>query len=225
MYIPSANREDNPSELRRFMRESPLCALVSLSSRGLVATHLPVVLHESDSAFGVLRCHVARGNSQWRDLDDKVEALAIFTGPHHFISASWYPGKKTHGREVPTWNYIAVHAYGHLRAIEDPDWILEHVRSLTDQQEAIAQAPWKVSDAPPEFIAKMTRAIVGLELQINHVEGRWKASQNRTEEDALAVMLELDRLGTPESAAMRDLIRERRPQGKPEALPYEDHNK
>ena len=222
MYIPAANRESDPAELRRFMRAFPLCALISMSSQGLVASHIPVVLHESGSDFGVLRGHVARGNPQWRDLDPAVEALAIFSGPQHFISASWYPGAKIHGREVPTWNYIAVHAYGKLRAIEDPAWILEHVTTLTDQQERIAAVPWKVSDAPPEFIAKMTRAIVGLELRISRVEGRWKASQNRVEEDAAAVMTELDRLGTPESATMRDLIRERRPHGTPTALPYQD---
>ena len=107
------------------------------------ASHIPVVLHEGESGFGVLRCHVARGNSQWRDFEGSVEALAIFTGPQHFISASWYPGKKTHGREVPTWNYVAVHAYGRLRAIEDPEWILEHVRTLTDQQEVIVEVPWQ----------------------------------------------------------------------------------
>lgn len=211
MYIPAANREEDPVELRRFMRENPLCALVSLSARGLIATHLPVVLHDTDSGFGVLRCHVARGNPQWSEFSAEVETLAIFTGPQHFISASWYPGKRTHGKEVPTWNYVAVHAYGRLRAVEDPEWLLEHVKTLTDQQEVIADVPWKVSDAPPEFIGKMARGIVGLELQISRVEGRWKASQNRTEEDALAVMTELDRLRTPESTKMRDLIRERRP--------------
>ncbi len=221
MYIPAANRESDPAELRRFMRENPLCTLVSMSSHGLVASHIPVVLHESEISLGVLRCHVARGNSQWSDFDDRVEALAIFTGPQHFISASWYPGVKTHGREVPTWNYVAVHAYGQLRVIEDPAWILEHVKSLTDQEEAMAAAPWRVSDAPPEFIAKMTGAIVGLELQIKRIEGKWKASQNRRDEDAVAVMAALDRVGTPESAVMRDLIAERRPKGEPMPLPYQ----
>lgn len=211
MYIPSANREDDPAELRSFMRAHPLCALVSVSGRGLVATHLPVVLHESESGFGTLRGHIARGNTQWRELDPRVEALAIFTGPQHFISASWYPGKKTHGKEVPTWNYVAVHVYGQLRAVDDPEWLLEHVKCLTDQQEVIAEVPWKVSDAPAAFIDKMTRAIVGLELQISRIEGRWKASQNRREDEALAVMAGLDQVGTAESVAMRDLIKERRP--------------
>ncbi len=222
MYIPAANREDDPAELKRFMRENPLCALVSISKQGLLASHIPVVLHESESGFGVLRGHVARGNQQWRDIDPRLESLAIFTGPQHFISASWYPGTQTHGREVPTWNYVAVHAYGQLRAIEDRAWIVEHVSTLTDRHEAIADVPWKVSDAPPEFIAKMAGAIVGLELEITRVEGRWKASQNRTEDDAKEVMAALERMGTPASVTMRDLIRDRRPQGTPKTLPYEE---
>lgn len=211
MYIPTANRESDPAELRRFIREHPFCALVSPTAQGLVASHIPVVLHETESGFGVLRGHVARGNPQWRDFDGSAETLAIFTGTQHFISASWYPGKKTHGEEVPTWNYIAVHVYGRLRAIEDPGWLLEHVTSLTDQHERIAVSPWKVSDAPADFIARMSRAIVGLELEISRVEGRWKASQNRQDDEVLAVMAGLDQLDTPASAAMRDLIRERRP--------------
>jgi transcriptional regulator len=218
VYIPAANRETDPSALRRFIRQNPLCALVTMSAHGIIASHIPIVLHDSESGFGILRGHVARGNFQWRDFDAAVESLAIFTGPHHFISASWYPGKKTHGREVPTWNYVAVHAYGQLRAIEDPHWILEHLRSLTDQQEVITEVPWKVDDAPPEFIAKTSLAIVGLELQITRVEGNWKVSQNRQDEEALAVIDGLNQMGTAESAAMCNLIRERRPLATPKAL-------
>ena len=211
MYIPTANQENDPTELKRFVRANPLCTLVSMTDKGLIASHIPVVLHDSPSGFGVLRCHVARSNAHWRDFEKAVETLAIFTGPQHYISASWYPGKQTHGEEVPTWNYVAVHASGRLRAIEDPAWLLEHLTSLTNQNENIVENPWKVSDAPPEFIAKLSRAIVGLELEISRAEGKWKASQNRDEEDARAVMAGLDRLGTPASAVMRDLVRERRP--------------
>lgn len=211
MYIPVANREDDISEMRRFVRANPLCTLVSMTARGLVASHIPVVVHESEAGFGVIRGHVARGNFQWRDFDPNVETLAIFTGPQHFISASWYPGKKTHGREVPTWNYVAVHAYGRLRAIEDHDWLLEHLKSLVDENERIVEVPWSVSDAPPEFIARQMRAIVGIELEVTRVEGKWKASQNRNDEDAAAVISGLQRLGTPSSEVMSELVRERRP--------------
>lgn len=216
MYTPAANREDDVPTLREFMRQNPLCALITPTSHGLVASHIPVVLHENGRGFGTLRGHVARANTQWSDFKAAEEALAIFTGPQHFISASWYPGKKTHGKEVPTWNYVAVHAYGNLRAVEDPDWLLEHLSTLTDQSEAIAEHPWKVSDAPPEFISRLARAIVGLELEITRVEGKWKTSQNRSDEDALAVVAGLLSLATPASETMRELVQKRRPREKPD---------
>lgn len=211
MYIPAVNREDDISELGRFVHANPLCTLVSMANQGLIASHIPIVLHERTSGFGMLRGHVARANSHWRDFNPDVETLAIFTGPQHFISASWYPGKKTHGREVPTWNYVAVHVYGRLRVIEDQDWLLAHLKTLVDQNERIAEAPWSVSDAPPEYIANQMRAIVGIELEVSRVEGKWKASQNRTDEDAAAVMAGLESLGTPASEVMRKLVEERRP--------------
>lgn len=211
MYTPTANREEDPVTLRAFMREHPFCALVTMTANGLVASHVPVVLQEAESGFGVLRSHVARGNAQWRDFDPAVEAMAIFTGPQHYISANWYPGKRTHGEEVPTWNYIAVHAFGRLRAIDDPQWLLEHVSSLTEQSATISPVPWKVSDAPPDFISKQTRAIVGLGLEISHVQGRWKASQNRDDEEVASVTAALGEIGTTASQEMSDLIQERRP--------------
>lgn len=211
MYIPAPNREDNVSELQRFIRANPLCTLVTLNGKRLVASHIPVMLHESASRFGVLRGHLARGNSQWRDCDTDVEALAIFTGPQHFISASWYPGTRTHGEEVPTWNYVAVHAYGSLRTIEYPNWLLDHLTTLVDENEQIVETPWSVSDAPPEFIASQMRSIVGVEIDVSRVEGKWKASQNRNDEDAAGVVAGLSSLGTAASEVMSELIRKRRP--------------
>ena len=170
------------------------------------------MLHEEgDLSFGVLRGHVARGNPQWRDLSPDVEALAIFTGPQHFISASWYPSKTTHGEEVPTWNYVAVHAYGKLRVIDDPNWLLTHLKSLVDRSERIVEKPWSVSDAPPDFIASQMRAIVGVEIAVTRVDGKWKVSQNRTDEDAAGVVAGLRKINTPESKVMVDLVQERRP--------------
>jgi transcriptional regulator len=210
MYIPQANAEDDLPTLQEFVRKHSLCALITQTETGMVASHIPMVLHEEASGFGVLRGHVARANSQWHSFASE-EALGIFTGPQHYISASWYPGKKTHGREVPTWNYVAVHVYGRLRAVEDPDWLFAHLRSLTDTNEVIAEIPWRVEDAPPGFISNLSRAIVGLELQVSRVEGKWKVSQNRSDHDAEAVSQALDGLGTPESAAMSDLVRAKRP--------------
>ena len=210
MYTPNINAETDLPTLQHFVRSNPLCALVTETEHGMVASHIPMVLHDEESGASVLRGHVALANTQWQSFLTSKDALGIFTGPQHYISASWYPGKQTHGREVPTWNYVAVHAYGRLQAIEDPAWLLEHLRTLTDENERIAELPWKVQDAPPDFIAKLSRAIVGLELRVSRFEGKWKASQNRNDQDAAAVMEGLDRLGTPESAAMRDLVHARR---------------
>jgi transcriptional regulator len=211
MYTPRLNREDDPTTLRQFIRENPLCALVTLADTGLVASHIPVVLHERETGFGLLRGHLARANPQWKQFSAELQALAIFTGPQHFISASWYPGKKTHGEEVPTWNYTAVHAYGDLRVIEDPDWLLEHLKSLTNQSEVIAEVPWKVTDAPAKFISVEMRNIVGIELDVTRVEGKWKVSQNRNDEDAAAVVAGLRGLKTPAGEAMGELVQQRRP--------------
>jgi transcriptional regulator len=211
MYTPQINAENDIPTLQQFVRDNPLCALVTETERGMVASHIPMVLHEDKAGFGVLRGHVARANPQWQDFTASAQALGIFTGSQHYISASWYPGKTTHGREVPTWNYVAVHVYGFLRAIEDPVWLLEHLRTLVDTNEVIADVPWKVDDAPPEFISKLSRAIVGLEIQVSRVEGKWKVSQNRNDQDAAAVMEGLEGLGTPASAAMRQLVQARRP--------------
>lgn len=211
MYTPKLNREEDLSRLHQFIRENPLCTLVTLTGTDLVASHIPVVLHERELEFGVMRGHLARANSQWKNFSPEVQALAIFTGPQHFISASWYPGKKTHGEEVPTWNYTAVHAYGNLRVIEDPDWLLEHLKSLVDQSEVIAEVPWKVTDAPPKFISVEMRNIIGIELDITRVEGKWKVSQNRNDEDAAGVVAGLQALNTHESDVMCALVQQRRP--------------
>ena len=211
MYTPNINAETNLPTLQHFVRSNPLCALVTQTEHGMVASHIPMVLHEDAFGASLLRGHVARANTQWQTGTTEAEALGIFTGPQHYISASWYPEKQTHGREVPTWNYVAVHAYGPLQAIEDPAWLLDHLRTLTDENEVIAALPWKVADAPPDFIAKLSRAIVGLELRVSRFEGKWKVSQNRNDRDAAAVMKGLEGLGTPESALMRDLVQDRRP--------------
>ncbi|WP_089409145.1 FMN-binding negative transcriptional regulator [Granulicella rosea] len=184
MYTPKHTAETDVDTLRQFVRENPLCALVTQTAAGLVATHLPLILHTEGEGFGVLRGHMARANLHWRDSLQGVQALGIFTGPEHYISAAWYPGKQVHHKDVPTWNYTAVHVYGALRVIEDADWLLAHLRALTDRHEASVGMSWSVDDAAPGFIEHLTRAIVGVEL---------------------------DAVGTPASAAMGELVRSRRP--------------
>jgi transcriptional regulator len=188
------------------MAAHPLGTLITVGSSGLIASHIPMVLEKDGSEFGVLKGHISRANPQWKDLTPTIEALAIFAGDQHYISASWYPGTREHGKEVPTWNYAVVHAYGTLKLVEDERWLMAHLESLTDIHEAGSEKPWKVSDAPQDFIRALLNGIIGLELPIRRLEGKWKVSQNRTERDRRAVVDELTKLGTTESLAMRDLV-------------------
>jgi transcriptional regulator len=208
MYIPRVNEETRLPVLHALMRAHPLAALVSLGVKGLFATHLPMVVVEDaeGQGLGKLQGHISRANPQWREFVAAVDALAIFAGPQHYISASWYPGKLEDGEEVPTWNYAVVHASGPLRIVEDPDWLLAHLTILTDTHEAGSAEPWKVSDAPADFVRTQMRGIVGLELPIRKLEGKWKVSQNRNERDRQAVVEGLERLGTTDALVMKALV-------------------
>lgn len=208
MYVPTANSETRLPVLRQMMAAHPLAAVVTLGADGLTATHLPLVLEDDGSEFGLLKGHVSRANPQWRDLTPGVDALAIFAGPQHYISPNWYPGKLEGGEEVPTWNYVVVHAYGPLRIVQDAGWMLAHLNSLVDTHEAAFPAPWKVGDAPAGFIATLLKGIVGFELPIRRLEGKWKVSQNRNAADRQGAIDGLSRLGSAEDSAMADLIAE-----------------
>ncbi len=205
MYIPGHNQETRPNVLHALVRAHPLATLVTLNASGLIASHLPMVL---DAKTNTLRAHISRANPQWRDLASTTEALAIFAGPHHYISAGWYPGTYENGEEVPTWNYAVVHVYGTLQVIEDLDWLLAHVETLTGIHEAPFPQPWQVTDAPEPFIQTMLKGIIGMELPISRIEGKWKASQNRTTPERQGVIAGLDSLDTPESLAMSELVAE-----------------
>lgn len=206
MYIPKANEEKRIPVMRELIAAHPLATLVTLGAAGLFATHLPMMLEDDGSEFGMLQGHIARGNLQWREFSSDVDALAIFAGPQHYISPNWYPGKKEHGKEVPTWNYAVVHAYGPLKVIEDESWLLAFLTRLTEIHEANSPVPWKVSDAPAEFIHSMMKAIVGVELPIRRMEGKWKVSQNRTVADRQGVVEGLTKIDSPASLAMRSLV-------------------
>jgi transcriptional regulator len=169
-----------------------------------------MVLGREDGMLGVLRGHLSRANAQWKDFSEEIEALAIFSGPQHYISPTWYSEKMDMGRVVPTWNYAVVHAYGPLKIIEDQSWLRGHLESLTNIHEASSPTPWKVADAPEEYVASQIRGIVGFEVAISRLEGKWKTSQNRSERDRVGVADGLKVLGTEESLAMRLLVEERR---------------
>lgn len=188
MHIPHHFEESRRDVLRRAIEDHPLATLVTVGATGIDANHLPLELDAMAGACGTLRGHVSRNNPVWRDADQAAEALAIFQGPQAYISPGWYPSKQEHGRVVPTWNYVVVHARGRLRFIEDADWLREHVTRLTDRFEGPGTDAWHVSDAPADFIDGLLRAIVGFELEITSLTGKWKRSQNRTAADRAGVV-------------------------------------
>jgi transcriptional regulator len=207
VYIPKANEEKRVSVMHELMLAHPLGSLVTMGASGLIASHIPMMLEKDGSEFGVLKGHISRANPQWKDFTSSVEALAIFAGHQHYISASWYPGTQEDGKEVPTWNYEVVHAYGTLKLVEDERWLMAHLESLTDTHEASSERPWKVSDAPESFIRSLLNGIIGLELPIRRLEGKWKVSQNRTASEREGVIEGLTKVNTPESLVMRDLVK------------------
>jgi transcriptional regulator len=208
MYIPRHNEEKRVSVMHALMAAQPFGTLVTLGASGLFASHIPMVLEDDGSQFGVLKGHISRANTQWRDFVPSVDALAIFAGHQHYISPNWYPETEEHGKGVPTWNYVVVHAYGPLKVIQDHQWLRTNVEKLTNVHEAGSPIPWKVSDAPDDFIRSQLNGIVGLELSILRLEGKWKVSQNRTERERQGVIDGLAKLNTPESLAMKALVEE-----------------
>jgi transcriptional regulator len=206
MYLPKHFEQPDVATLQQFVRAHPFGALVTLTSGGLDANHLPLLLDVEPAPYGTLRGHVARANPIWRECSGG-DALVIFQGSDSFISPSWYPTKHETGTVVPTWNYVVVHARGRLSVIEDRKWLLAHVEALTNRHEGEREAPWAVSDAPGDYIEKMVGAIVGIEMPISRLAGKWKLSQNRSERDRAGVVDGLTREGTESAAAIAALVR------------------
>ena len=191
------------------MHERPLATLVTLAAAGLNANHLPFELDSEPLPNGTLRCHVARANPVWRDYSRDTEALVIFHGPQLYISPSWYETKKQSGEVVPTYNYAVVHAYGALRIIDDRAWLRGLVTRLTERFESASSAPWRVSDAPDDFIDRQLGAIVGIEIKITKLAGKWKVSQNRPALDRAGVVEALSETASADSLAIAQMIKER----------------
>jgi len=213
MYLPAHFKETRTPVLHDLIRAHPLAVLVTLDANGLVANHLPLEIDAGAGEHDTLRGHVARGNPMWKSYRPEVEAMAIFQGPHGYITPAYYATKAATGEVVPTWNYATVHAHGPLRVIDDAGWLRSFVEQLTDRHEARRQqatgaAPWKVSDAPAAYIDRLVKAIVGIELPIARIEGKWKVSQNRPAEDRAGVIAGLG-AGDPVQQAMAELLRER----------------
>ena len=199
MYRPAHFREDDPDTLAAFIDAYPLATVVAAPPAGLIANHLPLLRIRTPAGETVLRGHIARANDLWKLVPAQSPILAIFTGVDRYVSPSWYPTKVTTGEVVPTWNYSVVHAHGTIRFIDDGQWLRSLVEALTDRNEAGRAAPWSVSDAPDNYIARMLRAIVGFEIPVERLEGKFKASQNRTEGERRGVASGREADGIPES--------------------------
>jgi transcriptional regulator len=214
MYQPEHFKSDDIGRMHALMRGRPFATLVSSGGLGLFATHLPTVL-KSEGAFGVVECHLARANPQWKDLAQAgaagAEALMIFHGVDGYITPNWYATKPETQKVVPTWNYATVHAYGRPIVMEDGDWKRRHVSELTDQQEAsealrTGARAWALSDAPEDYVQVMLRGIVGFRFEIGRIEGKWKMSQNREARDRHGVIDGLKDRGQGEDHAIADLV-------------------
>jgi transcriptional regulator len=187
MYCPAAFRQNDLPSLHAQIQASGLAIVTSTGAQGLQASHLPLLLEPGEGEFGTLYGHFARANPHWRDLADGAEALVVFSGPDAYVHPGWYPAKAEHGKVVPTWNYIAVHAWGQAEVFDEPERLLELVSRLSDRHEQGRAQPWAVSDAPRDYIDTMLRAIVGFALPIRRIEGKWKLSQNRSTLDQVGV--------------------------------------
>lgn len=213
MYQPSHFEEKRPDLLQQLLRDYPLGALVTITAGELNANHIPFEYDpqpQGDATpYGLLRAHVARGNPVWRDFATDTDALVIFQGAQAYISPNWYSTKQQNGQVVPTYNYMVVHAYGPMRAIEDKVWLRALVGRLTDSHEAAQPAPWKVDDAPGDYVDKMLGAIVGIEIPVRKMIGKWKLSQNRTAVDRAGVVTGLQQQSGENPLAMAAAIAEK----------------
>ena len=186
MYIPPAYKETDPEAIRATIRGARLATLVTATAEGLLATPLPLILDEAEGPYGTLYGHLAKANNQWR-LPPMGEALALFSGPDAYVTPSWYETKRTTGKVVPTWVYVAVHAYGPVEFFDEPSRLLEVVSRLTSIHESGRDEPWAVTDAPASYIQSQLKGIVGMRMPIVRLEGKRKMEQKGSLEDRRGV--------------------------------------
>jgi len=206
MYLPSHFHETDLTVLHALIRAHPLGAWVTLADGSLIVNHIPFLVDQSRGEFGTLVGHVARPNPVWKQYSRDVPSVVIFQGPERYISPSWYPTKAETGKAVPTWNYVVVHAHGMPRLFDDPDRLLAHVTALTATHEVAQEVPWRVSDAPADFVDALLKGIVGVELPIATLTGKWKVSQNRPATDRQGVVDALEQRGDEGARAMASLV-------------------
>lgn len=208
MYVPPYHAMSGCREAQALIEAYPLGAWAALTTDGLVANHIPFLLDRSRGPFGTLLGHVSRANHVWRQLAQPAPSVVMFLGPQAYVTPEWYPSKRQDGKVVPTWNYAAVHAHGAARAVDDREWLRGMLARLTEAHEAGRVLPWKVSDAPADFIEKMLGAVVGIEITVDRLVGKLKASQDEALQDRLGTAAGLAAKGCDEAARMASLVRQ-----------------
>lgn len=203
MYNPPAFREERLDVLHQLIRQYPLGLLITAGGQGIIANPVPFLIRSEAGTHGTLWAHLAHANEQVEALRDGVEALVVFQGAQAFVTPSWYAAKAEHHKVVPTWNYVVVQARGTPRVIDDPEWLRRQIGELTQSQEGGRAEPWAVSDAPDDYITAQLRGIVGLEIPISAIDGKWKVSQNRSGRDREGVR---DGLRADGAQDMADII-------------------
>lgn len=207
MYVPNHFQEKDQATLQRYIRDYSFGLLIIADDEGIEANHVPFHLCSgANGSLGQLQCHLARSNPVWQRIQGGASVLAVFLGPNAYVSPSWYPTKAETGRVVPTWNYLAVHAQGSARIIQDPGWLKQHVHQLTDQHESQMIVPWSVDDAPTDYTERLVQAIVGVEINIETLTGKLKASQNQPEKNRAGVKAGLEAEEGAQNRAMARFV-------------------
>lgn len=188
MYIPASFKEDRPDRLHDLIAKYPLGLLVTHGACGLEASPIPFLIYADEGEQGVLRAHLAKANPHWKSLSGQSECLVVFQGPDGYVTPSWYPSKEENHKAVPTWNYATVQVRGIPKVTEDAAWLRRQLDDLTSSHEKLRPEPWSVSDAPTDYIVSQMKAIVGIEIPISRIEGKWKVSQNKSDADRQGVI-------------------------------------
>lgn len=209
MYQPPLFREDRLEVQHDLIRAHPLGLLISAGPGGLLANPIPFLIDPHGGECGTLRCHMARANPHWRELEAVEECLVVFQGPQDYVTPSWYATKQETGKVVPTWNYATVHAWGRPQVIADAAWLRRQIGDLTLSREGKRAQPWAVGDAPDDFIAAQIKGIIGVEIPISRIEGKWKMSQNRPAADRAGVIAGFREQGDDQAEILAAMVEER----------------
>ena len=208
MYVPKHFEVTDVKELHELIHDYPLATLVTMSESGLNANHIPMHINAAPQPYGTLQGHVARANPLLEDIHGENHSLAIFHGPNAYITPSWYETKKEHGKVVPTWNYVVAHVYGTLQVVDNPAWLRTQLETLTDQNESQFSEPWAVADTPTEFTEKLLESIVGIEMKITKLLGKWKVSQNQPVQNRESVIAGLSANNQLDDSKMAEFVKE-----------------